>query len=110
MELTVDLKTVIAASAGGSSKATGTIWLAEGMHEAVSTYRHAAESPAASLTVTAAAGASLPAESLKWERSTVVPVVTVTSPAFGGLSAGTHVTITGVDLVLSRGSGDIGRV
>lgn len=110
MELTVALKPVIAASAVESSTATETMWLAEGMHEAVSSYRHAAESAAASLTETAAAGASLPTESLKWERSTVVPVVTAFSPASSGLFAGTHVTITGVDFVLSRRVRDMGRV
>ncbi|KAK1857418.1 hypothetical protein I4F81_000037 [Pyropia yezoensis] len=96
MELTVDGASVLAASAGGSSTASGQVWLAAGMHEAVTTYRHNSGGAAATVSVTAAGSGPMPKGSMEWDRATVVPVVTGIEPASGGLSQGTRVTVTGV--------------
>lgn len=96
MELTVDGASVLAASAGGSSTASGQVWLAAGMHEAVTTYRHNSGGAAATVSVTATGSGPMPKGSMEWDRATVVPVVTGIEPASGGLSQGTRVTVTGV--------------
>ncbi|OSX74564.1 hypothetical protein BU14_0284s0017 [Porphyra umbilicalis] len=93
--LTVGGETVLAASAGGSATATGTVRLAAGMHAAETTYTHAAGSAAAAMTLTAG-GAPIPNAALEWDRATVVPIITSVSPAAGGLAQGTRVTIRGV--------------
>ncbi|GAB0496230.1 hypothetical protein MMPV_007542 [Pyropia vietnamensis] len=96
VNLTIDEEVVVEASADGYSMASGTIELAAGMHEAVTTYRHNADGAAAMVSVTRGGGGALLAGALEWDRATVVPVITGISPASGGLLQGTRVTVSGV--------------
>ena len=82
-----------AATAGGAMTATGAVTLAAGMHAADLIYRTAADAPALTLRVgnTTVGGAAV-----RWDRVTVVPVITGLTPDTGGVAGGTAVTVTGV--------------
>lgn len=95
--LYMDAETVFDASSAVASTASGVVELAEGMHEGMLMYK-AGSSPGLTVSVN---GTGIPAGSIQWDSSTVLPVLTSVSPVTGGVGGGTQVTLTGIGFYTS---------
>ncbi|GAB0494573.1 hypothetical protein MMPV_005867 [Pyropia vietnamensis] len=95
--LYMDAETVFDVSSAVASTASGVVELAEGMHEGVLMYK-AGVSPGVTVSVN---GTIIPAGSIEWDSSTVLPVLTSISPNTGGVGGGTQVTLTGIGFYTS---------
>lgn len=104
--LYMDAETVFHASSAVSSTASGVVELAEGMHEGMLMYK-AGVPPGVTVSVN---GTVIPAGSIEWDSSSVLPVVTSVSPVTGGVGGGTQVTLTGIECYTSSTSVYFGGV